>query len=89
MYVESYWYSEIVYFVLFFQCPLDLDKRECRSLKLKAMKYFLIDHTLYWRDLRGMLLRCLEKDKTDMMTTYYMEEILEVTNTGKLLPLRS
>ena len=38
-YGESDWYKYIVYFLLYLQCPLELNRNECRSLKLKAMKY--------------------------------------------------
>ena len=46
-YGESDWYKDIAYFLLYLQCPLELNRNECRSLKLKAMKYVLIDHILY------------------------------------------
>ena len=38
MYVESLWYGDIVYFLLYLQYPPSLNKRECQSLKLKYMK---------------------------------------------------
>jgi hypothetical protein len=39
--------------------PDGLGKRKARALKLKAVRYFLIDHVLYWRDPLGVFLRCL------------------------------
>ena len=54
-YGESDWYKDIVYFLLYLQCPLELNRNECRSLKLKAMKYVLIDQVLYWQDPGGIL----------------------------------
>ena len=38
-YGDSAWYKDIVYFLLYLQCPPELNRNECRSLKLKAMKY--------------------------------------------------
>ena len=43
---DSSWYKEIVYFLVYLQCPPELNRNECRSLKLKAMKYVLIDQVL-------------------------------------------
>ena len=66
-YGESDWYKDVVYFLLYLQCPLDLNRNECRSLKLKAMKYVLIDQILYWKDPGGILLKCLEKSEVDVV----------------------
>ena len=64
-YAESDWYKDVVYFLLYLQCPLELNRSECRSLKLKAMKYVLRDQILYWKDPGGILLKCLEKYEID------------------------
>ena len=66
-YCDSSWYKEIVYFLLYLQCPPELNRNECRSLKLRAMKYVLIDQVLYWKDPRGILLKCLEKYEVDVV----------------------
>ena len=42
-YVESIRYAEIVHFLLYLQSPKHLDKKEVRSLKLKATKYYLVE----------------------------------------------
>ena len=39
-----------------------------RSLKPKAMKSILIDKILYWKELGGMLLKCLERSNDDSVT---------------------
>ena len=36
-YYDSSWYKEIVYFLLYFQCPPELNRNECRSLKLRGI----------------------------------------------------
>ena len=66
-YGESDCYKDILYFLLYLQCPLELNRNECRSLKLKSMKYVLIDQVLYWKDPRGILLKCLEKSEVDVV----------------------
>jgi hypothetical protein len=40
--------------------PDGLDKNKVRDLKLKAIKYCLIDQVLYWKDPLGVLIRCLD-----------------------------
>ena len=62
-YSASTWYADIVYFLLFLQCPKHLDKKAARSLKLKATKYCLVEDQLFWKDPGGILLRCLDKSE--------------------------
>jgi hypothetical protein len=42
------------------QPPNGLDKNKVRDLKLKSIKYCLIDQVLYWKDPLGVILRCLD-----------------------------
>jgi hypothetical protein len=37
-----------------------MEKNKVRDLKLKSIKYFLIDKVLYSKDPLGVLLRCLD-----------------------------
>ena len=52
-YAESEWYADIVQFLVHLQCPVHLDKKDTRSLKSNATKYFLIDQQLHWKDPGG------------------------------------
>jgi ribonuclease HI len=54
------WYKDILYFLQELKPPDGLGKSKARALKLKAVKYCLIDQTLYWKDPIGLLLRCLD-----------------------------
>ena len=49
-YSISTWYADIVYFLLFLQCPEHLDRKYARSLKLKDTKYCLVEEELFWKD---------------------------------------
>ena len=73
-YVESIWYENIVHFLLYLQSPEHLDKKEVRSLKLKDTKYCLVDQHLYWKDLGGFFLRCLDKSE--------IEEVISESHEG-------
>jgi hypothetical protein len=39
-----------------------------RALKLKAVRYCLIDQTLYWKDPLGVFLRCLDPQEAQKVT---------------------
>ena len=62
-YSTSTWYADIVYFLLFLQCPEDFDRKAARYLKLKATKYCLVEEQLFWKDHGGILLRCLDQSE--------------------------
>ena len=73
-YAESVWYANIVHFLLYLQCPVHLDKKAARSLKLNATKYCLIDQQLLQKDPGGVLLRCLDKPQ--------IEEVISKSHEG-------
>jgi hypothetical protein len=54
------WYRDILYFLQELKPPDGLGKSRARALKLKLVRYCLIDRALYWRDPLGILLRCLD-----------------------------
>jgi hypothetical protein len=49
--------------------PDGLEKNEVRPLKLKAIKYYLIDQVLYWKDPLGFLLRCMDSQEAQKAMT--------------------
>jgi hypothetical protein len=57
---ECTWYKDIIYFLQKLQPPDGLEKNNVRDLKLKEIKYCLIDQVLYWKDHLGVILRCLD-----------------------------
>jgi hypothetical protein len=57
---ECTWYKDIIFFLLELQPPDGMGKSKARALKLKEIKYFLIDQVLYWKDPLGVLLRFLD-----------------------------
>jgi hypothetical protein len=62
-YASSPWYKDIVFFLLNLQSPPELDKSKFRSLKLKSVKYCIIDQILFWKDPNGILLRCVDEEE--------------------------
>jgi hypothetical protein len=45
-----------------------MGKSRERDLKLKAVRYFLIDQVLYWRDPLGVILRFLNPQEAQKVT---------------------
>ena len=41
-----------------------MEKSKKRALKLKAIKYCIIEQQLYWKDSSGLFLRCLDEDES-------------------------
>jgi hypothetical protein len=57
---ECAWYKDIIFFLQRLQPPDGMEKSKVRDLKLKSIKYCLIDQVLYWKDPLGVILRCLD-----------------------------
>ena len=58
------WYSTIAQFLLKLEIPPGLNASQVRTIKLRAAKYCIHENLLYWRDPSGILLRCLDKEKS-------------------------
>jgi hypothetical protein len=61
------WYKDVIDFLQELQPPDGLQKSKERALKLKAVRYCLIDQTLYWKDPLGVLLKCLGPPEAEMI----------------------
>ena len=57
------WYKDIIYVLQNLQALEGLSKTQSRTLKLKAVKFCIIDKYLYWKDLGGVLLNYLLEDE--------------------------
>jgi hypothetical protein len=45
-----------------------LDKSKFRSLKLREVKYCIVDQTLFWKDPNGFLLRCVDEKEVKQIS---------------------
>lgn len=71
LFTSSPWYSDIVHVLQHLNPPPDVSKSKGRSLKLKALKYCILDNALYWKDPRGVLLNCLvESEAKEVMNDF-------------------
>jgi hypothetical protein len=62
---SSKWYQNIIFYLQNLQCPPNLTPPKTISLKLKVVKYCIINEQLYWRDPLGFLLTCLIESETE------------------------
>ena len=58
------WYSGSIHFLQKLEVPPGLTPNQARALKIKPVKFCIIDKLLYWKDLSGVLLRCLDKEES-------------------------
>ena len=58
---EHEWYKDIIYYLLNLTCPNHLVAHKRRTLRLKATMYYLMKDGLGWRNLEGIVLRCVDE----------------------------
>jgi hypothetical protein len=52
-----------------------MEKIKVRDLKLKSIKYFLIDQVLYWKDPLGVFLRCLDPQEAQKIMSDFHDSL--------------
>ena len=60
-FLDSPWYSDIIFVLTNLQAPPGLTRTKARFIKMKAMRYCILDNMLYWKEQSGILLHCLLK----------------------------
>ena len=66
------WYSGIIHFLQKLEVPPGLTPNQARDLKLKSVKFCIVDKLLYWKDLSGVSLRCLDKEEADQVMHHFL-----------------
>ena len=61
---NSPWDQDIIYVLQHLQEPPNIAKDKSRHIKLKAIKFCIIENALYWKDLGGILLNCLVEEES-------------------------
>jgi hypothetical protein len=61
------WYSDIIYYLKNLSCLDHLVDHKRRALRLKAMKYCLTQDGLGWKNLDGIILRCVNEGEADRL----------------------
>ena len=60
-YLNSPCYADFLYVLFNLNAPPGLSKTKATFLKLKEVKFCIVDSTLYWKDAGGVLLKCFVK----------------------------
>lgn len=79
-FMTSPWYANLIYVLFNLNTPLGITKTKAIFLKLKAIKFCIIENVLYWKDVVGLLLKCLLSDVAERN----MEEFHEGDYGGHL-----
>jgi hypothetical protein len=69
------WYKDVIYFLQELRPPDGMQRNKERDLKLKEIKYFLVDKKLYWKDPLGVLLRCLDPHKAQRIMSDFHDNL--------------
>jgi hypothetical protein len=69
------WYKDIIFFLQNLQPPSGMEKNKGRALKLKSIKYCLVDQILYWKDPLGVLLRCLDLQEAQRIMSGFHDSL--------------
>jgi hypothetical protein len=69
------WYKDIIFFLQNLQPPSGMEKNKGRELKLKSIKYCLVDQILYWKDPLGVLLRCLDPQEAQRIMSEFHDSL--------------
>jgi hypothetical protein len=61
-FIDSPWYADIIYVLENLQAHLGVRNTNSIFLKLKEVKFCILDNSLYWKDLEGIFLSYLLED---------------------------
>jgi hypothetical protein len=65
VFLNSPWYADLIFVLHNLQAPPGLTKTKSRFIKLKELKFCILEANLYWKDPGGIFLNCLLKYKDD------------------------
>ena len=72
---DSEWYGDIVFYLRSRQFLVTMKPKEQRRLKMKSNQYVLIVDILFKRNYDGILLRCVDENKTQELMREFHEGI--------------
>ena len=67
--VSNSWYSNLKHYLSIRSAPSGLDAQRHRALRLKSARYQLVSEALFRRNFDNILLRCLEREKSEKFTS--------------------
>lgn len=88
-FLTSPWYAYLIFVLFNLNAPPGLTKAKARFIKLKAVKFCIIDNVLYWKAVGGIFLKGLLKDDVERTMQEFHKVIVVGIYTGKPLVTRS
>ena len=70
---SSPWDKDIIYVLQHLQEPIDTDKTQARFIKLKAIKYCIMNGCLYWKYRGGIFLNYMLEEEAKQMVKDFHE----------------
>lgn len=64
-FLSSPWYKDIIFVLRNLQAPPQMERMKARFLKLRLVKFCIMDNQPYWKDPGGILLRCLLTEEAE------------------------
>ena len=64
-FLDSPWYSDIIFVLTNLQAPPGLSRTKNIFIKVKEMRFCILDNVIFWKEHSGILLNCLLKAKAD------------------------
>ena len=64
-FLQSPWYADICFVLLNLFAPPGLSRTKKRFLRMKALKFCVLDGALFWKNHEGILLNCLIVNETN------------------------
>ena len=62
LFLDSPWYADIIFVLLNLQAPPGLSRKKVRFLKIKKVRFCILDNVLFWKHQTGILLNCFLKE---------------------------
>jgi hypothetical protein len=69
------WYKDVIYFLQELWPPDGLQRNKARALNLKAVKYYLVDRFLYWKDPLGVILKCMNPQEAQRIIVEFHDSL--------------
>jgi hypothetical protein len=82
------WYKDNIFLLQKLQPRDGMEKSKVRGLKLKSIKYCLIDQVLYWKDPLRVLLICLDPREAQKIYMIFMIVYLGGITYGEPQPIK-
>jgi hypothetical protein len=65
-----------------------MERKKGRELKLKSIKYCLVDKILYWKDPLGVLLKCLDPQEAQIIMFYFHDSLCGGHHFWRTIPYK-